>query len=248
MSRHPSFSHPIRVVRSAAGLMQGEFAQLVGVSSSYIQAIENGLRASSEINQRLASRISREFGVQPGTFEWAGDPPGSMVPRDWRGKPYSKQSYERFKALREARATAHDDELEKLTLLLQMLFEAARRGNCWNPMRSSFGGWLERTLKNFGLDAELSRVHGDARRLYNRQVKNRAAPVAVSSLVKCGLTQLLSGALISRKGRPSLEKLPARPKPVFGLSKLHRDDWVTPISRRQPTRISLMVPLGLPTK
>jgi transcriptional regulator with XRE-family HTH domain len=228
--------------------MQGEFAQLVGVSSSYIQAIENGLRARSGINKRLASRMSREFGVHPGTFERAGDPPGTMVPRDWRGKPYSKQSYERFKALREGHATAHDDELEKVTLLLQMLFEAARRDNCWDPLRSSFGGWLERTLKNFGLDAELSRVHGDARRLYYRQVMKGADPAVVSSLVKCGLSQLLGAALIARKEKSILEKRLTRPKPAFGPSKLHLDDYITLITPRQPTRFSLMVPLGLPTR
>lgn len=253
MPRHPRFSHPIRVVREATGLLQKQFAELIGVSTSHLQAIENGIRAKNGISRRLAARFTREFGVLPGTFETAGVPAGSMIPRDSRGKPYSTHSYERFKTQRAARPVAHVAQLEELTLILHMLFEAARRSNCWDPMRSSFGSWLERCLKNFGLHAELSRVHADARRL-RKDARRRAVYGEVSPVVACGLSQLLGSALIPRNFPLSAGTLPGRRTQAVARSDLHRDDWVTPTSTGAPGNSrrargpSLMIPLGLPSR
>jgi len=103
----------LRQVRDATGLSQPEFAQLVGVSAPYIQAIELGQRGP---NRDFVQSVADKTGAWSKSIleNW-----GTAV--DIRGQPYTKESYRWFTsgekegaAGRENISTVNDSEMKKL--------------------------------------------------------------------------------------------------------------------------------------
>jgi transcriptional regulator with XRE-family HTH domain len=58
--RRPKFTNPLRVVRDALGMSQPQFAGILGISASYLQAIELGQR---DLRDDLADEIMLRYGV-----------------------------------------------------------------------------------------------------------------------------------------------------------------------------------------
>jgi len=59
MPRKPSFNHPLRKIRTAAGWTQGKCAEMLGVSRDTIQSVENGRLPMSD---ELALRVRAQTG------------------------------------------------------------------------------------------------------------------------------------------------------------------------------------------
>jgi putative transcriptional regulator len=59
MPRQPKVIHPLRAIRTAAGLTQPQLGKLIGVSKDTIQSIENG---RLEMSEDLAIKITRQTG------------------------------------------------------------------------------------------------------------------------------------------------------------------------------------------
>jgi transcriptional regulator with XRE-family HTH domain len=66
MPRKPKFSSPIRELRLALGQTQKEFADMLGLSCSYGQAIELGQRL---LTDELCDDIELKFGIKPGSLK-----------------------------------------------------------------------------------------------------------------------------------------------------------------------------------
>lgn len=64
MPRVSASNHPVAVLRKDLGLLQKEFAEIVGCSLATIQSVELG---RLELSQKLAARISERTGV---SMEW----------------------------------------------------------------------------------------------------------------------------------------------------------------------------------
>lgn len=81
--------HPLRELRQAIGLTQGEFARLIGVGTSTVKRIES---RTLKMSQELAARMFLATGFM------VTETPGGKQTMTWNGEPYTKESFELWKA------------------------------------------------------------------------------------------------------------------------------------------------------
>src|SRR6266568_2284641 len=79
MPREPKFVHPLRTVRAALKKSQPQFANMFGVSASYIQAIELGQR---KLSDELADAIMLRLGVDAESLKRRRGVPVSLIDAD----------------------------------------------------------------------------------------------------------------------------------------------------------------------
>ncbi len=157
MPKKPRFIHPVRAVRCAIAKSQGRmlsqpaFAKLVGTSPATIQSVELG-RLS--LSPKLANRICVATGADP--YSLLGR---HARPRDILGRPYTPESFgiTKYKRSLEGRC----EEVWKPALLyMEALLRAsdATRNSRLFALLLSFDTWLQTARKEFGLQAESSRI------------------------------------------------------------------------------------------
>jgi transcriptional regulator with XRE-family HTH domain len=84
--------HPVRAVRDAAEVSQAEFAEMFGVSRSYIKAIEIGKR---KLGDNLANAIMLRFGIDADSLKKDRRSPVSLIKLDKAGFLYSGSGFAR---------------------------------------------------------------------------------------------------------------------------------------------------------
>src|SRR5258707_104978 len=95
MPRAPRFTHPVRAIRSALRLTQPALAKKLGISASYLKAIENGQRPPNDLFRAKLSSLS---GVKPETITTKRG-----IPRDWRtDQPISADSVKEWSSYRQS--------------------------------------------------------------------------------------------------------------------------------------------------
>jgi len=74
--RKPKFTHPLRTLRAALGKSQPQFANMFGISASYVQAIELGQR---KLSNELADAIMLRFGVNAESLKRKRNAPAHLI-------------------------------------------------------------------------------------------------------------------------------------------------------------------------
>lgn len=94
MPRRPRFKHPLRAIRTAIGISQSEFADLIDCSRHTVQAFENG---RLRVSRSLEASIFVETGAD--TKEFFKGKKGKAL--DSHGQPYSHKFYQSWKKQKE---------------------------------------------------------------------------------------------------------------------------------------------------
>jgi transcriptional regulator with XRE-family HTH domain len=164
MPKKPKRIHPLRSLRETLGKTQGRFAKMVGVSESYIQAIELGQR---QISDDLALDIAANYGLNP---EWL------------KGK--AKVFNNGCATLRESCQTIGDtlsrsfrDDVEffvdSIEAKVEILLAAAQRERKEIAVLLSLQKWIDDATKRYGLGTTIKAVLNSQSAEKNR--KSRAS-------------------------------------------------------------------------
>ena len=144
---HPNMA--LRQVRTATGLSQNRFAQLVGVSAAYIQAVELGQRNASV---ELAESVSIQTGASPVCLAEAWS-----QAFDLNGKPYSVESYEEFTSKRgePPRYEEIARMLESTTVILEAAGRVGKSSLVADLLRSKLREFVQQVIIIDKVDEEL---------------------------------------------------------------------------------------------
>lgn len=85
----------LKELRKAKGLTQEQFADIVGISQSYISDLEKGKK---DIDFGLAARFAKVLGVKP--YE--------IMPKEWQPDELSEEEKEFLRLFRKSKETHND--------------------------------------------------------------------------------------------------------------------------------------------
>jgi transcriptional regulator with XRE-family HTH domain len=162
--RPPKTRHFMRDIRSAIGLNQAEFAQLLGTTASTIKQIENG---KMKMSRDFANRLYRETGFSADNLELIiPDSGGMTISLPGSSQPvtrYTKADYAQWKAdtskstLGERKALA-----ESLHQGREVLFNAAHddktKEDRFCSVYQSVVSAIDQTCKDFGLIGKAEKI------------------------------------------------------------------------------------------
>jgi transcriptional regulator with XRE-family HTH domain len=177
MPRTPKSVHPLRAVRAALSKSQPEFGKMLGVSGSYIQAIELGGR---ELPDELADDIMIQLGVNAESLKRKRGLPVSLLQkkriaeimdretgaahiselRRLENKPRERLRFQIdlwckiLPALE--RSIQYQDTIRKFFLLLQ----AATREREHLTLLAQLDRWMENAAKKFRLQSAIIKISG----------------------------------------------------------------------------------------
>lgn len=141
------FRHPLALLRYILDMTQAEFGTAIGVSESYVAALE---KRDRDMSDAVLDSIAMQFGVHRTFFDCELPPVGSLqlataVDELWRITV----------GWREARDLANQDSLavlrEGFIPELQVLLLSAREKGIAPMVLAKLDGWIEGILDEFGL-------------------------------------------------------------------------------------------------
>jgi transcriptional regulator with XRE-family HTH domain len=158
MPKKPPFQNPVRLLREALGKTQPEFAQIAGISSTYLQKIELGKRP---IADDLIDFMAAAFGVAPLSMRKRKGKPVHQL-----ANPDHQDLAENIRAWQAATGTIHkfvvQDFRNHLLPKLELLFDAANRqkkGTAFSyPKATAISLRLDRWISGIVEDFDLKRV------------------------------------------------------------------------------------------
>ena len=204
--RRSLFRHPLAVLRhligpkEGAAMTQKEMADLLQCARVTVQKIENGVL---NLSPELAKRISHETGAR---IAWLLDGDPSALPLTLSGAPYTRQSFEKFRA----RKTPNVQIVDALMMAsyglschvrIRAISESAhRRSADFQIVRYKLDRFLSELATEFGEDDVISKW--DIR---------EAAWIGVEESKACEkLTLKIANDILARTKQPTASKLPSR--------------------------------------
>jgi len=146
MAKKPLNDNPVRLVRKALGNTQPEFARQLGISESFLQKIELGVK---KLPIELAELMMVRFGVRADSLMSEHGKPDALF--DCRpGTLTEKMAYWQNCVLR-LNEDAYANFRENLSQKLDALFEAASRGNNALVLGVYLDRWIAEQERVLGL-------------------------------------------------------------------------------------------------
>ncbi|MDF1659128.1 MAG: helix-turn-helix transcriptional regulator [Verrucomicrobiales bacterium] len=179
----PSKILPIRVIRKAIGLNQGEMAELIGVSRPAIEKLEND-------KLQMSQRIAEQYHRQTGCDLVDGRPQATID-----GDPFTKEAFlEHQESVHLKADEQKNDRIEALCFSLGLLLKASHERKMLLRLSEDVDAILSDLFRKNGLGDALKRVLENETEFSGDEAAEWAAAVSARPLIK-GL---------ELKGRPEI--------------------------------------------